>query len=150
MPSKVIDVAAGIVLQDGRVLVARRRKGDHLGGLWEFPGGKMEPGETPHDALQRELAEELGVRVRVGPLWGILSHRYPERSVRLHFLFAWIEEGEPRAAAAEELRWATPPELASLSFPGADRPLVTALLRCHRRGLPLHHSRLPAPREENA
>jgi 8-oxo-dGTP diphosphatase len=150
MQPKVIDVAAGIVLQDGKVLVARRRESDHLGGLWEFPGGKIEAGETPEEALRRELVEELGVEVRVGPLWGILSHRYPERSVRLHFLFAWIERGEPRAAAAEELRWAAPPELAELPFPGADRPLVTALLRSHREGLPLHHSRLPASREETA
>jgi mutator protein MutT len=137
-----IEVAAGIVLRAGRVLVARRRAGTHLGGLWEFPGGKIEGGETPSAALRRELAEELGVGVRVGPLWGILLHRYPEREVRLHFLFAWIARGEPRAAAAEELRWVTPEELAELAFPGADRPLAAALLRCHREGIPLHHSRM--------
>jgi 8-oxo-dGTP diphosphatase len=145
-----IDVAAGIVLRAEKVLVTRRLAGAHLGGLWEFPGGKIEPGETPAAALRRELAEELAVRVRVGPLWGILAHRYPERNVRLHFHFAWIARGEPRPAAAEELRWATPPELAELPFPGADRPLVRALLRCHREGIPLHHSRLPGVREESA
>lgn len=138
-----VDVAAGIVLRGDRVLVARRRAGSHVGGLWEFPGGKIESGETPADALRRELAEELVVRVRVGPLWGTLRHRYPERDVRLHFLFAWIAQGEPRAAAADELRWATPAELAEMHFPDADRPVVTALLHCQREGLPLHHSRFP-------
>jgi len=150
MRREAIDVAAGIVLRGGKVLVARRRMGAHLGGLWEFPGGKIERGETAREALRRELAEELAVGVRVGPLWGILPHRYPERDVRLHFLFAWIARGEPRAVAAEELLWATPTELAELPFPGADRPLVAALLRCHREGVPLHHSRLPGSREESA
>jgi 8-oxo-dGTP diphosphatase len=138
-----IEVAAGIVIRGGRVLVTRRRAGAHLGGLWEFPGGKIEPGETASCALRRELAEELAVQVRVGPLWGVLAHRYPEREVRLHFLFAWISRGEPRAIASEEMRWATPPQLAELPFPGADRPLVAALLRCHHEGVPLHRSRLP-------
>jgi mutator protein MutT len=140
---ETVDVAAGIVLRGERVLVARRRAGSHLGGLWEFPGGKIEPGETPADALRRELAEELLVRVRVGPCWGMLHHRYPERDVRLHFLFAWIARGEPRAVAADEVRWASPAELAELPFPGADRPVVTALLHCQREGIPLHHSRFP-------
>ena len=139
----VIEVAAGIVRRAGRVLVTRRLAGAHLGGLWEFPGGKIEPGETPPEALRRELAEELAVRVRVGPLWGILRHRYPERDIRLHFHFAWIARGTPRAAASEEMRWATPVELAELPFPGADRPVVAALLRCHHEGVPLHRSRSP-------
>lgn len=138
---EAVDVAAGIVLRGGRVLVTRRLAGAHLGGLWEFPGGKIEPGETPEEALRRELAEELAVRVRVGPRWGTLRHRYPERHVRLHVLFAWIARGTPRAAASEEMRWATPPELAGLPFPGADRPVVAALLKCHHEGIPLHHSR---------
>ena len=145
-----IEVAAGIVLRARRILVTRRRAGTHLGGLWEFPGGKIEGGEDPAAALRRELAEELGVPVRVGPLWGILLHRYPERAVRLHFLFAWVARGEPRAVAAEELRWVTPEELAELPFPGADRPLAAALLRCHREGVPLHHSRLHPPGEDSA
>lgn len=140
---ETVDVAAGIVIRGGRILVTRRPADSHLGGLWEFPGGKIEPGETAEQALGRELAEELGVEARVGALWGILSHRYPEREVRLHFLFADIATGEPRAVASEEFRWATPPELAELPFPGADRPVVAALLRCHREGVPLHHSRLP-------
>lgn len=138
---ETVEVAAGIVLRGGRVLVTRRLRGAHLGGLWEFPGGKIEPGETPAAALRRELAEELAVRVRVGPLWGVLAHRYPERDIRLHVHFAWIAQGTPRAAASEEMRWATPPELAALPFPGADRPVVAALLKCHHEGVPLHHSR---------
>jgi 8-oxo-dGTP diphosphatase len=147
---ETLEVAAGIVLRGDRVLLARRRAGTHLGGLWEFPGGKIEVAETPEDALRRELAEELGVEVRVGPRWGILHHRYPERPVRLHVLFAWIVRGEPRAVAAEELRWAAPAELAGLQLPGADRPLAAALLRCHREGIPLHHARQSTPGEETA
>ena len=118
----------------------------HLGGLWEFPGGKIEPGETPEAALVRELHEELGIDVRVGRLWGILVHRDTERAVRLRFLFAEILNGEPHPIEVDEVRWAGAADLGELEFPEADRPLVAALVRAAREGKPL--SDLPAARGE--
>jgi len=138
-------VAAGLLVEDDRVLVARRRNGDHLGGQWEFPGGKVRPGESVEDALARELREELGVRTEPGALWGTVRHRYPERDVCIHFLFARIVDGTPHPHAADELRWASPPEMLELPFPPADRALVRALARCHRSGIPLGESRQPPP-----
>lgn len=138
-------VAAGLLVDDDRVLVARRRDGDHLAGQWEFPGGKVRPGESIEDALARELHEELGVRTEPGARWGTVRHRYPEREVLIHFLFARIVDGTPHPHAADEIRWARPDEMLRLPFPHADRPLVDELVRCHRSGIPLGESRQPAP-----
>jgi 8-oxo-dGTP diphosphatase len=138
-------VAAGLLVDNGRVLVARRRDGDHLGGQWEFPGGKVQPGESIPAALARELREELGVRAEPGELWGTVRHRYPERDVRIHFLFARIIDGTPQAHAADEIRWASPPEMLELPFPHADRALVRELVRCHGAGIPLRDSRQTPP-----
>lgn len=138
-------VAAGLLVDKERVLVARRRAGDHLGGQWEFPGGKVRRGESVPTALARELREELGVRAEPGALWGTVRHRYAEREVCIHFLFARIVDGTPRPHAADELRWVSPPEMLELPFPHADRALVDELARCHRSGIPLGESRQPAP-----
>jgi 8-oxo-dGTP diphosphatase len=145
-----VEVAAGIVIDAGRVLLTRRREGDSLGGLWEFPGGKIHAGETVAEALIRELQEELGIHVRPGPPWGTLRHRYPEREVRIHFLFVDDMRGVPQAHAAEELRWVSPAAMEELSFPDADRPLVLDLIRRHREGVPLRDAAPPHPghREE--
>src|SRR5262245_15313555 len=78
-----IEVAAGVVFRDGQVLITQRRPGDHLGGLWEFPGGKREPGETFEVCLQRELKEELGIEVDVGEWLDSVTHAYPEKTVHL-------------------------------------------------------------------
>jgi 8-oxo-dGTP diphosphatase len=138
-----VQVVAGIIVRDGRVLVSRRPAGTHLGGLWEFPGGKLEPGEDEESALVRELREELGIEVRPGASWGILRHRYPEREVVLRFRFAEIVAGEPRPLEVDEVRWATPDELGKLQFPEADRPVVTALVRAGRSGTLLTDIRPP-------
>ncbi len=129
--------------ESGQILVSRRRSEDHLGGLWEFPGGKIEADETPERALVRELREELGIETRVDGRWGTLTHRYPEREVRLHFFFVRIESGQPEALEVADFRWVSPPELVALEFPDADRPLVEELLRCHREGQPLRTARPP-------
>lgn len=136
-----VDVAAGVVVQGDRILVSRRRAEDHLGGFWEFPGGKIEPGETAPEALVRELREELDVIVNVGPRWGILPFRYRERVVRLHFYFATIRTGVPRAVECEECRWVRVQDLAALPFPDADRLLLEALLHHHQTGAPLSAAR---------
>jgi 8-oxo-dGTP diphosphatase len=143
-----VDVAAGVVLREGHVLVSRRRPEDHLGGFWEFPGGKIEPGETAPEAIVRELREELDVVVSVGPRWGILAVRYDERLVRLHFYFATIHSGVPRPVECDECRWVPVQDLPTLSFPDADRTLLETLLRNHRRGAPLTEARRERDEDE--
>jgi 8-oxo-dGTP diphosphatase len=124
--SDPILVVAGVIERDGRYLLARRLKGTHLAGLWEFPGGKCEANETLDACLARELVEELGVRATVGDDLCVTEHVYPERTVRLHFRRCEIA-GEPEARLGQELRWVTAAELGTLDLPDADRSLVALL-----------------------
>ena len=120
-------VAVGILSRDRRVLVSRRRPGRHLEGTWEFPGGKVEPGESPPAALGRELREEL----HMSPGQSILLHRnehaYPDRIIELLFYLCLDVEGEPRAAEGQELRWVRLDELRKLPTPPANRDLIELL-----------------------
>lgn len=125
MPSTIIVVAA-IVEQNGRFLVTRRLRGTHLAGLWEFPGGKCDPGESHEACLERELLEELGVRSRVGGEVLATTHAYPERTVRLHFRECAIE-GSPQPLLGQEIRWIARADLATLEFPEADVELIRRL-----------------------
>ena len=108
--------------------MARRLQGTHLEGLWEFPGGKVDPGETLEACLVRELDEELGVAARVGTLRWWTTHDYPTRRVELHFYDCTID-GEPRPLLGQELRWVSASELAILPLPDADAGLVALLTR---------------------
>jgi 8-oxo-dGTP diphosphatase len=121
-------VAAAIIERDGRFLMARRLKGTHLEGLWEFPGGKVDPGETLEACLARELDEELGVGSTVHGLRWSTTHDYPGKRVELHFYDCAIE-GEPQPRLGQELRWVSGPELAALPLPEADAGLVALLTR---------------------
>jgi 8-oxo-dGTP diphosphatase len=120
-------VAAAVVERAGRFLVTRRQKGVHLEGFWEFPGGKIEEGESLDDCLRRELREELGVDAIIGPEIFRTRHAYPERVVELHFLRA-VLRGEPAPRLGQELRWAAREELGSLAFPPADAELIAQLM----------------------
>ncbi|MDE2225950.1 MAG: Nudix family hydrolase [Xanthomonadaceae bacterium] len=124
----MIEVAAGILTDaQGRVLLMQRLPGKHLAGLWEFPGGKVEPGETLAQALVRELDEELGVEVRGStPLISIPWH-YPEKSVRLHALRVTAWNGEPRAREGHPLRWVAVRDMGAAEMPAADAPILAAL-----------------------
>jgi 8-oxo-dGTP diphosphatase len=122
-----MEVAAGLVFREGTVLVARRPAGGHLGGLWEFPGGKREPGEGWHDCLTRELEEELGVEVEVGPEALDITHDYPDRSVHLRFFLCRWRKHEPRAIGCEAVAWTSMEGLARFQFPEADRQLIELL-----------------------
>ena len=121
-------VVAAVIERDGRILIARRPAGRHLGGLWEFPGGKRQAGETPEAALVREIREELDAMVTVGPLLEDLEWAYPGKTVRLRF-FRCRLENEPRAAEGQELAWVAPGDLDRYRFPPADDALVTRLRR---------------------
>ncbi|MBA5865880.1 MAG: 8-oxo-dGTP diphosphatase MutT [Nitrospira sp. CR1.3] len=124
---KVVEVAAGLICSDGRYLIAKRKPGVHLAGLWEFPGGKRETGETLEDCLRRELFEELSIRVDVPIPFQIIRHDYSEKTVELHFFRCAIEAGQPAPVDCAELRWVLPSELDKYQFPPADRPIIEAL-----------------------
>jgi 8-oxo-dGTP diphosphatase len=115
-------VAAGILVEGGRVLVTQRKAGAHLAGMWEFPGGKVGPGEDPKDALARELDEEIGVQVEVGRIVEATFHRYAEKSVLLLFyeVRRRAHSAEPVVRDVAALRWAGPNELDPRDFPPAD------------------------------
>jgi len=125
----VVQVAAGLIVREGHYLIARRKAGTHLGGLWEFPGGKCEPGESLEDCLHRELLEELGIAVTSPVRFRVIRHEYPEKTVELHFFRCTVSRGEASALDCEEVRWVTPGELSDYEFPPADRPLIEALQR---------------------
>jgi mutator protein MutT len=127
-PTTTILVAAAVVEIDGRLLVTRRQQGVHLEGVWEFPGGKSDEGETLEDCLVRELNEELDVPSRVGAEIFSTTHAYPERSVELHF-FGCELLGEPRPMLGQEIRWVRREELETLEFPPADAELIKILRR---------------------
>ena len=122
-----IDVVAGVIRRDGLFLITQRLPDDTLGGYWEFPGGKVEPGEELTDALRRELREELGVEVEIGAQIHHFVHAYPDRDVRLYFYEGRILSGEPRKLEVADLTWVTPAQFADYQFPEADRPLLDQL-----------------------
>jgi mutator protein MutT len=121
-----IVVVAAVAERDGRYLVTRRLAGTHLAGLWEFPGGKCEPGETHAQCLDREMREELDVGVHVGPELLTARHDYGTKIVELHF-FTCTVHGEPQPVLGQEIRWVSPRELAALKFPAADAELIELL-----------------------
>jgi 8-oxo-dGTP diphosphatase len=125
---RAVEVVAAVIERAGRILIARRHAGSHLGGLWEFPGGKRQPGETPEAALVREVREELDVKVTVGELLDDVEWTYPEKMVRLLF-FRCALDGEPRAAEGQEIAWVAPADLDRYEFPPADEGLVARLRR---------------------
>ncbi|MST94053.1 MAG: 8-oxo-dGTP diphosphatase MutT [Pedosphaera sp.] len=124
-----IDVSAALVFREGKLLITQRHAEAHLGGLWEFPGGKREPGETFEQCLRRELVEELGIEVEVGALLEEITHEYPERCVRLQFFLCILPAGEPQAFGCAALAWITREQLGEYSFPAADARLLGRLRR---------------------
>jgi 8-oxo-dGTP diphosphatase len=124
-----IAVVAGILSDaGGRVLIARRRPGQHGAGFWEFPGGKLAAGETAAAALGRELAEELGIQVEAAESFFALEHDYPDRRVALEFFLVTRFRGEPVAREGQPLRWVAVGELAAAGLLPADEPVVAALV----------------------
>ena len=125
MPDVVV-VTAAVVQRADRYLVTRRLRGTHLEGLWEFPGGKCEAGETHVACLEREIREELGCAAQVGEELLTVAHAYSERSVELHF-FRCEMAGEPAPLLGQEIRWVSREELRGLDFPPADADLIRLL-----------------------
>lgn len=121
--SSILIVVAAIVVRDGKLLMTRRTAGSHLGGLWELPGGKVEPGESPPAALARELREELGVSARVGAPFAFNYHEYPDRRVLLLTYGADLD-GDPRPLGCTDLGWFGPSQIERLPTPDADGPIL--------------------------
>jgi len=122
-----LEVAAGLVFRDGKLLITQRLPESHLGGLWEFPGGKREAGETFEQCLRRELDEELGIEVTVLELVEELTHDYPDRSVHLKFFRCrWLRH-EPRAILCHDWAWIGPEQVSAYPFPAADARLLEKL-----------------------
>lgn len=121
--------AVALIDLDGRVLLASRPKGKDLEGLWEFPGGKVEPGESPETALIRELKEELAIDVQESCLapFTFVTHAYPDKFIILLLYLCRKWQGIPEGQEGQELVWKTPNEMGRLPMPPADKPLVAML-----------------------
>ena len=128
-------VVAAVVVRDGKVLLSRRGASTHLAGYWEFPGGKIEPGEDPPGALRRELKEELDVAATVGPPFAFNYHEYESRRVLL-LTYRAKTEGSPRPLGCAEVGWFSSEEISGLDTPPADVPIfgrLVPLLRAQSR-----------------
>ena len=129
LPALMLVVAGALIRPDGTVLVQQRPAGKQLAGLWEFPGGKIEIGESPEAALVRELREELAIEVNSGALSPVTfaSEALAGRHLVLMLFAVRAWHGDPLALAADALRWVSPCDMATLPMPPADVPLVAAL-----------------------
>ena len=124
---RAIEVSAALIFHDGKLLIAQRPADVHLGGLWEFPGGKREAGETFEQCLVREIREELGVEISVGELFEEITHDYPEKTVRLKFFLCKLLSGEPQPLDCAAVKWIEQSQLAAHEFPAADMELLKKL-----------------------
>jgi 8-oxo-dGTP diphosphatase len=120
-------VVAAILRKGGRILITQRPKSVHLESLWEFPGGKVEHGESLEIALEREILEELGIKIRVCDEFFTVDYEYPTKAVRLHFFNCEILEGLPQRLDVADLQWVYPQDLSSYLFPPADFPVIEKL-----------------------
>ena len=122
-------VVAALIRDGARILMSRRRADQPMPGLWEFPGGKVEPGESPTEALAREVREELGCQVEVGPIHEVVFHAYPEFDLVMMVYAATVSRGVPRAVEVAEVAWIDAAQIPSLDLLPADYPLALALAR---------------------
>jgi 8-oxo-dGTP diphosphatase len=124
----LIEVAAALIQDaEGRYLITQRRRGSHLEGLWEFPGGKRDAGEALEACLRRELTEELGASFAVGEKVDTIRWDYPDRTVVLHFYRCRLEAGTIEPQESQAMTWVAPSELSRYDFPPADRELISRL-----------------------
>ncbi|MFC1823977.1 8-oxo-dGTP diphosphatase MutT [Thermodesulfobacteriota bacterium] len=120
-------VTAGLIWQEGKLLITKRPVGSHLAGFWEFPGGKQEEGETLKACLQREVREELGVEILAQGRLLSIDHEYQHQVISLHFFQCCLKSGKPQPLECEELRWVYPRELDLYRFPPPDKSIIDLL-----------------------
>lgn len=125
----MIKVTAAVIELEGKILLARRKKDDPLRSKWEFPGGKMEPGESPEECLKRELKEELGIDAEVGEFICSSTYHYDHISIELLAYRIRGFTGDIVPVDHDEIVWAAPEELDGYDFPAADRPVIEKLMR---------------------
>ncbi len=127
--TKRVHVVAGIIVREGEVLLAKRPQQKHQGGLWEFPGGKVEQDELPINALKRELAEEVNLKIADASIYLQLNHDYSDKLVQLDFY--WIDRfrGEAQGLEGQELRWVALNQIDQFKFPAANVAVVESLLQ---------------------
>ncbi len=125
---KPIRVTAAIIQEDGKVLIAKRKKGWRFAGKWEFPGGKIEPNETPEQCLQRELREELGIETEIGEFFCSSTYAYAHATVQLLVYRAVHVSGEYTLHDHQEIRWVSPEYLRDYEFPEADELIIDKLI----------------------
>ena len=124
----LVEVVAALVQDEkGHYLITQRRKGSHLAGLWEFPGGKREADESLEEALRRELAEELSARFAVGQRVETVRWEYPERTIVIHFYRCRLESGTIEPRENQAMAWVAPDRLSDFDFPPADRDVIARL-----------------------
>lgn len=119
-----LDVAVGLIIQEDHIFVAQRALHDSHGGCWEFPGGKVDPGETNYDALCRELKEEIDISVHAADFFQTVDHDYDAVSVRLHVFRVTEFSGEPKGHEGQRVEWVALSALKNLTFPGANMKII--------------------------
>ncbi len=124
-----LEVVAAIIERDGLILCAQRKAGGELSKKWEFPGGKVEAGETHHQALVREIDEELGINIKAGPLFMAVDYQYADFSITMHCYLATILEGQPAVREHLAIQWLRSDELRKLDWAPADMPIVEKLMQ---------------------
>lgn len=124
-----VHVVAAMIKKGGHILICQRPAHKARALLWEFPGGKVDPGETPEAALIRECREELAVDIQVGSLYMQVTHAYPDLTVRLSLYWAGLTAGEPQALEHEAIRWASPGEFPSYAFCPADADILQRIAK---------------------
>jgi 8-oxo-dGTP diphosphatase len=125
----VIQVIAAVIIKDGQCLITRRAPGQNLAGLWEFPGGKLEPGETAEDCLKRELCEELSIKISVGQFIAESRFGYPSGSIHLLAYQATWESGQLQLSVHDDYAWVASDKLLEYSYPPADEPILQAIIQ---------------------
>jgi mutator protein MutT len=127
LDSSCIQVVACVIERQGEFLITKRLKTSHLGHCWEFPGGKVEAGETLAECAIRECLEEIDVTVKPLKLIQDLRHSYPEKSVHLYFVLCELSSGTPKAIECADWRWVHPRQLGNYEFPEADKEIIRSL-----------------------
>ncbi len=122
-----VEVSAALIFNNGKLLITQRYQDSHLGGLWEFPGGKREANETFENCLAREIREELGIGISVGKLFEEIRHDYADKSVHLKFFVCELISGEPKPLGCAAIQWISKNELGNFEFPAADAQLLEKL-----------------------
>lgn len=121
---KTIIVTAAIIRKENKILIAQRKSGAHLELQWEFPGGKLEAGESPEECLQREIKEELALDINIGRIFEVVSHQYTDRHILLLCYECFIRGGQIEAVDCNDYKWVIPADMDYYQFAAADLPVV--------------------------